>query len=140
MMRIFRPFRGLRLAGLAGLGGLAVLAGCSDAMLDAGPGKYLYQHTFGDVPPAAPAPPVRGLSAEARDYPNLGGVPPRPGDAPTPAQVAAELKGLAQARADNRQAAEALSGRSADLLAPMAVPPPPDLTPATPAPRPKDGR
>lgn len=128
MMRIFRPLRGLSLAGAAGLGGLAVLAGCSDAMLDVGPAKYLYQQTVGETPAAAPPSPVRGLSPDPGAYPNLASVPPRPDDAPTPAQVAAELRGLAQARADNRSAGDALSGRSAGL-APLAVPPPPNLTP-----------
>lgn len=140
MMRIFRPLRGLRLAGAAGPGCLAVLAavlaGCSDAVLDVGPAKYLYQQTVGETPPAAPPSPVRGLSPQPGAYPNLASVPPRPDDAPTPAQVAAELQGLAQARADNRLAADVLSDRSVGL-APLAVPPPPGLAPA---PRPKDVR
>jgi hypothetical protein len=100
------------------------VSGCGDRMLDAGPVNYV----FGGAPPPDAASPVRGLSETPRPYPNLGSVPGRPTDVQTAQQTDAEMKRLAKARSDNRDAAAALKAIPGGP-APLAVPPPPKLTP-----------
>lgn len=100
------------------------LSGCGDRMIDAGPVNYM----FGNAPPADAPSPVRGLSNEARPYPNLATVPPRPTNVPTQAQIDADMKRLSQARGRNRAAGDALQAIPG-APAPLEAPPPPNLTP-----------
>lgn len=102
----------------------APLAGCGDRVLDAGPVNYM----FGGGPPADAPSPVRGLGDEVRPYPNLATVPPRPTNLPTQAQIDADMERLSQARGRNRAAGDALQAIPG-APTPLAVPPPPNLTP-----------
>lgn len=102
----------------------APLAGCGDRMLDSGPINYV----FGGGPPEDAPSPVRGLSNEARPYPNLASVPPRPTNLPTQAQIDADVKRLTQARGENRAAGDALQAVPG-APTPLEAPPPPNLTP-----------
>ncbi|AIB11893.1 hypothetical protein ABAZ39_07745 [Azospirillum argentinense] len=99
---------------------LVVLAlpACSDRVLDTG---LVGAVTGRDVP--SQESPVRGMSGQSREYPNLGTVPPRPTDLRTEAQRQQDLDRLAQDRA----AAKTM------LPTPMDVPPPPDITPGQPS-------
>ncbi|KAA0678680.1 hypothetical protein [Azospirillum brasilense] len=94
------------------------LSACSDRVLDTG---LLGAVTGRDVP--SQESPVRGMSGEAREYPNLGTVPPRPTDLRTEAQRQEDLDRLAQ----DREAARNM------LPTPMDAPPPPNITPGQPS-------
>ncbi|MBK3775782.1 hypothetical protein JJL56_26935 [Azospirillum sp. YIM DDC1] len=94
------------------------LSACSDRVLDTG----LVGAVIGrDVP--SDDSPVRGMSGQNREYPNLGTVPPRPTDLRTEAQRQQDLDRLAQ----DREAARNM------LPTPMDAPPPPDITPGQPS-------
>lgn len=94
------------------------LSACSNHVLDTG----LVGAVIGRDVPSQEAP-VRGMSGENREYPNLGTVPPRPTDLRTDAQRQQDLDRLAQ----DREAAKKM------LPTPMDVPPPPDITPGQPS-------
>jgi len=98
---------------------LVVLAlpACSDRVLDTG---LVGAVTGRDVP--SDDSPVRGMSGQNREYPNLGTVPPRPTDLRTEAQRKQDLDRLAQ----DRETAKKM------LPTPMEAPPPPDITPGKP--------
>lgn len=93
------------------------LSACSNHVLDTG---LVGAVTGRDVP--SDESPVRGMTGESREYPNLGTVPPRPTDLRTEAQRRQDLDRLAQ----DREAAKKL------LPTPMEAPPPPDITPGKP--------
>ncbi|MDQ2101287.1 hypothetical protein [Azospirillum isscasi] len=93
------------------------VSACSNHVLDTG---LLGAVTGRDVP--SDESPVRGMSGENREYPNLGTVPPRPTDLRTQAQRQQDLDQLAQ----DREAAKKM------LPTPMEAPPPPVITPGKP--------
>ncbi len=93
------------------------LTACSDRVLDTG---LIGAVTGRDVP--SDESPVRGLSGQNREYPNLGTVPPRPTDLRTEAERRQDLDRLAQ----DREAAKKM------LPTPMEAPPPPNITPGKP--------
>ncbi|WP_286192400.1 hypothetical protein [Roseomonas genomospecies 6] len=93
------------------------LSACSDRVLDTG---LVGAVTGRDVP--SDESPVRGLSGQNREYPNLGTVPPRPTDLRTETQRQQDLDRLSQ----DREAAKML------LPTPMEAPPPPVITPGKP--------
>ncbi len=93
------------------------LSACSDRVLDTG---LIGAVTGRDVP--GDESPVRGLSGQNREYPNLGTVPPRPTDLRTETQRQQDLDRLSQ----DREAAKKM------LPTPMEVPPPPAITPGKP--------
>ncbi len=113
-------------AGAALALGLAALAmgGCSDRVLDVG----LVETVMGKEAPQFGPTPIRSMSGEITEYPNLGSVPERPTDIPSPEAIQAEIRALEEQRAANRAAAEALA-RNPALPRPAAVPPTPDLRP-----------
>ena len=104
------------------LGGMAVvwvalsLTACSERVLDTG----VIGSITGEPSPVSDNPsPIRGLSGENKEYPNLATVPPRPTDIRTEAQRQQDLDRLAKDR-------EAAKKR---LPTPAAVPPKPNATP-----------
>ncbi len=101
--------------GLGGIGaavGMALaLSACSDRMLDTG----LFGSITGQPSPVSDNPsPVRGLSGANTEYPNLGGVPPRPTDIRSEAERQSDLDRLVRDREEARKR----------LPTPAAVPPP----------------
>ncbi|PWC81743.1 hypothetical protein TSH100_26300 [Azospirillum sp. TSH100] len=122
--------RGIAGAGRA-FGALAValpmvfgLSACSDRMLDTGPlGAVL-----GDPSPVSDnSSPVRGMSGNNDEYPNLGTVPPRPTDLTTEAQRQQAMDRLAQDRAASRRTRE--QTEAIQVPEPLPIPPKPDLRP-----------
>lgn len=116
--------RGLAILGMSVAAGL--LGGCSDRMLDTGLTNYLFAEPRVEQPT-----PIRSMTGEVTSYPNLGTVPARPKNLSTQAQRDKEMQRLAEERARNRSAADALEGRAQSLPAPlpqpMDVPPPPRI-------------
>lgn len=101
-------------------GGLAVLlalAGCGDRMLDTG----LAGAVFGGGPPPDAPTPIRGMTGNNTNYPNLATVPPRPTDITTQQQVDKDLSALEKERAQARAAAKELE----DKYKPLPMPPKP---------------
>jgi hypothetical protein len=106
--------------GFMAVGGLAVLlalAGCSDRTLDTG----VVGSVFGGGPPPDAPSPIRTMSGERTDYPNLATVPPRPTDVPTLEQRQKDMTALEQERASARSTAKALE----EKYKPVPVPPKP---------------
>lgn len=105
---------------LGGMGAVVwaalLLSACSDRTLDTG--------VIGSIT-GAPSPisdnpsPIRGLSGENKEYPNLGSVPPRPTDLRTEAERQKDLNRLAQDRDSAKKR----------LPTPAAVPAKPTITP-----------
>ncbi|CAO3434124.1 hypothetical protein [Azospirillum endophyticum] len=104
------------------------LSACSDRMLDTGPLGYV---TGEPSPVSDNSSPIRSMTGERDDYPNLGTVPPRPTDLTTEAQRQQDMDRLAQDRAASRRTREQTEAIQvpAPLPTPMAVPPKPDLRP-----------
>jgi len=107
------------------LGGMAVvwvalsLAACSERVLDTG----VVGSITGEPSPVSDNPsPIRGLSGENKEYPNLATVPPRPTDLRTQAERQQDLDRLAKDRDEAKKR----------LPTPAAVPPKPDITPGKP--------
>jgi len=101
--------------------GLLVLAGCSDRTLDTG----LIGAVTGDNPPPSAPSPIRAMSGEKAEYPNLATVPPRPTDLSTEAQREARMKSLEQDRTRSLARKKALE----DQYKPLSAPPKPKITP-----------
>ncbi|WP_247876041.1 hypothetical protein [Azospirillum sp. TSH100] len=93
-------------------------------MLDTGPlGAVL-----GDPSPVSDnSSPVRGMSGNNDEYPNLGTVPPRPTDLTTEAQRQQAMDRLAQDRAASRRTRE--QTEAIQVPEPLPIPPKPDLRP-----------
>ncbi|KAA0579075.1 hypothetical protein FZ983_17290 [Azospirillum sp. B21] len=104
------------------------LSACSDRALDTG---LLGAVTGQPSPVSDNTSPIRGMSGERTEYPNLGTVPPRPTDLTTEAQRQEAMDRLAQDRAASRRTKEQTEAIQVPepLPTPMAVPPRPDLRP-----------
>lgn len=104
------------------------LSACSDRMLDTGP---LGAITGEPSPVSDNSSPIRSMTGERSEYPNLGTVPPRPTDLTTEAQRQQAMDRLAEDRAASRRTrAQTEAIQVPDPLpTPMAVPPKPDLRP-----------
>ncbi|WP_233474489.1 hypothetical protein [Azospirillum agricola] len=104
------------------------VAACSERALDTG----LLGSVTGEPSPVSDNPsPIRAMTGERTDYPNLGTVPPRPTDLTTEAQRQTEMDRLAKDREASRQrkaATEAIP-MPEPLPTPMSVPPKPNLQP-----------
>ncbi|PWC79687.1 hypothetical protein TSH64_19485 [Azospirillum sp. TSH64] len=102
------------------------LSACSDRMLDTGP---LGAITGEASPVSDNSSPIRSMTGERSEYPNLGTVPPRPTDLTTEAQRQQAMDRLAQDRAASRRTREQTEAIQVPepLPTPMAVPPRPDL-------------
>ncbi|WP_247892390.1 hypothetical protein [Azospirillum sp. Sh1] len=104
------------------------LSACSDRALDTG----LLGAVTGEPSPVSDnSSPIRGMTGERTDYPNLGTVPPRPTDLSTEAQRQQAMDRLAEDRAASRRTREQTEAiqMPEPLPTPMAVPPKPDLRP-----------
>lgn len=104
------------------------LSACSEKVLD----KGLLGSVTGDPSPVSDNPsPIREMSGERKDYPNLGTVPARPAHLTTEADRRKEMDRLAEDRAASRRTRQETESIQvpAPLPTPMAVPPPPNLTP-----------
>ncbi|HYD29768.1 MAG TPA: hypothetical protein VEB64_02785 [Azospirillaceae bacterium] len=118
--RLFRP----RHVGIALVAMLATA--CSDRLLDKGLGfSYLI-----DAEPAiaAPSSPVRPLSGENQQWPNLASVPSRPRNVMPLSERRSTIERMARDRNASLEAARKLGAG----VEPMPVPPPPSLAPALP--------
>lgn len=104
------------------------LAACSDRALDTG---LLGAVTGQPSPVSDNTSPIRGMTGERTEYPNLGTVPPRPTDLSTEAERRQAMDRLAQDRAASRRTKEQTEAIPVPepLPTPMAVPPRPDLRP-----------
>lgn len=104
------------------------LSACSDRALDTG---LLGAVTGQPSPVSDNTSPIRGMTGERTEYPNLGTVPPRPTDLSTEAQRQEAMDRLAQDRAASRRTKEQTEAIQVPepLPTPMAVPPRPDLRP-----------
>ena len=98
-----------------------LLAGCSERTLDTG----LVGAVTGDNPPPSAPSPIRTMSGEKAEYPNLATVPPRPTDLSTEKQRAAQMKSLEQDRTRSLARKKALE----DQYKPLEAPPKPKITP-----------
>ncbi|WP_246458025.1 hypothetical protein [Azospirillum oryzae] len=122
--------RGIAAAGRA-VGALIVampmvfgLSACSDRALDTG----LLGAVTGEPSPVSDnSSPIRGMTGERTDYPNLGTVPPRPTDLSTEAQRQQAMDRLAEDRAASRRTRE--QTEAIQMPEPLPVPPKPDLRP-----------
>lgn len=101
--------------------GLLLLAGCSERTLDTG----LVGAVTGDNPPPSAPSPIRTMSGEKAEYPNLATVPARPTDLSTEKQRDAQMKSLEKDRAGSLARKKALE----DQYKPLAAPPKPKITP-----------
>ncbi|HEY0832422.1 MAG TPA: hypothetical protein VGE72_00825 [Azospirillum sp.] len=106
---------------VAAMLGALLLAGCSERTLDTG----LVGAFTGDNPPPGAPSPIRPMSGEKTDYPNLATVPPRPTDLSTEQQRQAQMKSLEQDRSALRARKKALE----DQYKPLTAPPKPKVTP-----------
>lgn len=100
------------------------LSACSDRALDTG----LLGAVTGEPSPVSDnSSPIRGMTGERTDYPNLGTVPPRPTDLSTEAQRQQAMDRLAEDRAASRRTRE--QTEAIQMPEPLPVPPKPDLRP-----------
>ncbi|CAO3409361.1 hypothetical protein [Azospirillum largimobile] len=104
------------------------LSACSERTLDTG---LLGAVTGQPSPVSDNTSPIRGMTGERTEYPNLGTVPPRPTDLTTEAERQQAMDRLAQDRAASRRTKEQTEAipMPEPLPTPMAVPPRPDLRP-----------
>ena len=104
------------------------LSACSDRALDTG----LLGAVTGEPSPVSDnSSPIRNMTGERTDYPNLGTVPPRPPDLTPEAQRQQAMDRLAEDRAASRRTREQTEAiqMPEPLPTPMAVPPKPNLRP-----------
>ena len=104
------------------------LTACSDRALDTG---LLGAVTGQPSPVSDNTSPIRNMTGERTEYPNLGTVPPRPTDLTTEAERRQAMDRLAQDRAASRRTKEQTEAIQVPepLPTPMSVPPKPDLRP-----------
>lgn len=112
---------GRTVSAVAAACGLLLLAGCSERTLDTG----LVGSVTGDNPPPSAPSPIRTMSGEKAEYPNLATVPARPTDLSTEKQRAAQMKSLEQDRTRSLARKKALE----DQYKPLEAPPKPKITP-----------
>ncbi len=105
---------------------VSTLCGCSNRVYDAG----LTDALFGGGPPPDAPTPVRGLSGEAKSYPNVANVPGRPKDIPTMAQRQHDIAILQQERTQAEIVAKELG--DIPMPQPLPVPAEPQITPGKP--------
>ncbi|WP_244442580.1 hypothetical protein [Azospirillum lipoferum] len=100
------------------------LTACSDRALDTG---LLGAVTGQPSPVSDNTSPIRNMTGERTEYPNLGTVPPRPTDLSTEAERRQAMDRLAQDRAASRRTKE--QTEAIPVPEPLPVPPKPDLRP-----------
>ncbi len=88
----------------------------------------VFGSVFGGAPTVSDNPsPIRALSEERTEYPNLGSVPPRPTGLSTEAQRQVQMDKLSQDRAASRKRKEATD--AIPMPDPLPVPDKPNLQP-----------
>ena len=100
------------------------LSACSDRALDTG---LLGAVTGAPSPVSDNSSPIRNMTGERTDYPNLGTVPPRPTDLTTEAQRQQAMDRLAEDRAASRRTRE--QTEAIQMPEPLPIPPKPNLQP-----------